>query len=71
MRVDGVNGIKRVELNVQNPQNVKRTGGVQRNEIERVIDELARRSLRERRGALSRLKVFYKALRKSLLDLFG
>ncbi len=67
MRVNGIGGVR----NDYTPlNNIQRRDIIRRNEIEMVIDELARRSIRKR-GLLTRIKTFYKAVEKSLIDMLG
>ncbi len=67
MRVNGIGGVR----NDYTPlNNIQRRDLIRRNEIEMVIDELARRSIRKR-GLLTRIKTFYKAVEKSLIDMLG
>ena len=67
VRVNRVGGVRN-DYTFSNP--VQRKEIIRRNEIEMVIDELARRSLRKR-GLLMRIKTFYKAVERSLIDILG
>ena len=67
MKVERIEGVSDYRVNLTR---VQRKEIPRRNEIERVIDELARRSMR-RKGLLTRIKAFYKAVEKSLINMLG
>ena len=67
MKVERIGGVSDYRVNLNQ---VQRREIPRRNEIERVIDELARRSMR-RKGLLTRIKTFYKAVERSLINMLG
>ena len=80
MKVSGIGGanVKRiqnaqkVQRVVQNqPRNQMRANVVNRNKAERAIDRMARAGNVVKNNATNRMKVFYKALRKSMFDFMG
>ncbi len=80
MRVNGVGGAKMnrvqgVEAVQRRPrngvQNRMRINTRNRNRIERTIDRMARAGNVVKNNATDRMKVFYKALRKSMINFMG
>ena len=78
MRVDRVGGarmnntpnVERVQRRVQNQPQMQ-PNRMNRNRVERTIDRMAKLSNEMKNNATKRMKVFYKALRKSMFDFMG
>ncbi len=68
-RVQGVEAVRRRPQNrVQNRMRINAGG---RNRVERVIDRMARAGNVVKNNATDRMKVFYKALRRSMINFMG